>query len=205
MQPQFNLDSEMNLLEKYNISPNELFLIRALLLHNEEFTPEYLKRYFAIPETARGSVFDMLHSLQDKGVILKSYKIPKKGEQFHPEDIEFNKAFIKTFYRESFVLGKELFEAYPPFAEIDGCMRSLRTISKKFDSKEDFYRAYGRIIKFNQEKHEKILELLEWAKQNTNFINFGILSFVIDEKWDDIELLKNGNVSNVNFEAIKSL
>ena len=29
----------------------------------------------------------LLQSLQNKGIILKSYKIPNKGEQFDPENV----------------------------------------------------------------------------------------------------------------------
>lgn len=205
MKANLNIDEELNIMEKYQLSPNEIFVIRVLLLATEEETEEYLFRFLSIPESMRGDLRSILVSLQDKGVILKSYKIPNKGEQFYPEEIGFNKAFLKNFYKASYELGIELFEEYPAFTNINGVTYGLRNIAKKFDSLEDFFRFYGKTIKYNPETHTHIMELLKWAKDNTNFINFGITEFVISNKWNDIEILKDGKVSNVNFDAIRSL
>lgn len=205
MKANLNIDEELNILEKYQLSPNELFTIRILLLAREEYNEEYLFRFLSIPEPMRGDLRSTLVSLQDKGVILKSYKIPNKGEQFYPEEVDFNKAFLKNFFRASYEMGSELFEEYPAFTNIGGVTYGLRNIAKKFDSLEDFFRFYGKAIRHNPETHAHIMELLKWAKENTNFINFGITEFVISNKWNDIEILKDGKVSNVNFDAIRSL
>ena len=47
------IDNELAILEKYQISPNELFTIRILLLAKEEYNPEYVFRFLAIPEVIR--------------------------------------------------------------------------------------------------------------------------------------------------------
>lgn len=205
MKANLNIDEELNIMEKYQLSPNELFTIRILLLAKEEYNEEYLFRFLSIPEPMRGDLRSTLVSLQEKGVVLKSYKIPNKGDQFYPEEVEFNKAFLKNFFRASYEMGSELFEEYPAFTNISGVTYGLRNIAKKFDSLEDFFRFYGKTIRHNPETHNKIMNLLKWAKENTNFINFGITEFVISNKWNDIEILKDGKVSNVNFDAIRSL
>ena len=74
--------------------------------------------------------------------------------------------FVKDFYKCSFELGKELFEIYPMFGIINGETVGIRSVSKKFDSLEDFYRFYGKSIRWNPDKHKEILELVEWAKEN---------------------------------------
>lgn len=199
------IDNELAILEKYQISPNELFTIRILLLAKEEYNPEYVFRFLAIPEEMRGDLRSTLISLQNKGIILKSYKIPNKGEQFYPEQVDFAVNFLKTFYRASFDMGKELFEAYPAFTNINGVTYGLRNIARKFDSLEDFFRFYGKSIRHNPAEHEHILECLNWALENTNFINFGICEFVISQKWKDIEILMSGDYDGVNFSAIRSL
>lgn len=107
------IDNELAILEKYQISPNELFTIRILLFAKEEYNPEYVFRFLAIPEEMRGPLRDTLVSLQNKGVILKSYKIPNKGEQFHPEKVDFAVNFLKTFYRASFEMGKSCLKHIP--------------------------------------------------------------------------------------------
>lgn len=81
----------------------------------------------------------------------------------------------------------------------------LRNIAKKFDSLEDFFRFYGKSIRHNPAEHEHVLECLNWALENTSFINFGICEFVISQKWKDIELLMSGDYDGVNFSAIRSL
>ena len=190
----------MGILNKYNLNPNELFVIRILLLASEE-NVDYLHRYLCIPVETRGELRDMLVILQNKGIILKSYKIPKKGEDFNPSDIEFNKNFLKFFYRESFEMGKELFDAYPMFGMIQGTSVYLRGVSRKFDSLEDCYRAYGKAINWNPETHNKIIELLKWA-EDKGIIQCSLATFVIDKYWIALEKLKEEG-STINFDAIK--
>lgn len=198
------IEQDMGILNKYNLNPNELFVIRILLLAIEE-DESYLHKYLSIPEEARGSLRDVLISLQNKGIIKKNYKIPKAGELFEPADIEFNLNFTKFFHRESFSMGEELFLEYPMFGNINGNVVPLRGVSKKFDSLEDLYRMYGKTINWNPETHTKIIELLKWAKENTNFIQFTLASFVIDRRWDELKALRDGDLANVNFNAVKML
>ena len=84
----FTIENELVLLEKYGITAEELFVIKLLFLAVEENQTSYLVRYLAIN---REGFRDILVSLQSKGVILKSYKIPNKGEKFDPSEIEYNK------------------------------------------------------------------------------------------------------------------
>ena len=49
-----------------------------LLLAKEEDMQDTIYRYFKLPEEARGSIIGMLESLKEKGIILSTYKIPKK-------------------------------------------------------------------------------------------------------------------------------
>lgn len=99
-------------------------------------------------------------------------------------------------------MGKELFEVFPQFGTINGNMIPLRTVAKKFDSLEDAYLRYGKSIRWNNERHNNILELVRWAKDN-NIINCSLASFIINQGWIDLEALKNGNGANINFDAIK--
>lgn len=197
-----NIDIDLGILEKYNLSPNELFVLRILLITQESENKQILFRFVSIPEKDRGDFRNVLLSLQEKGLILKSYKIPEKGEVFYPEEVPFNKNFIKNFHRDSLELGEELRSVYPRFGYINGNAVNLLGVAKKFDSIEDFCRAYGKAIKWNPEKHKEILDLITWAKDNTNALNQSIASFVINHSWEDLEALKAGNVANINFDAV---
>ena len=70
-----NIDEEITILEKYNITPTELFVVKAINAYIEDYSEDYLRRYLAIDNKYVGCFIDVLKSLQDKGLILKSYKI----------------------------------------------------------------------------------------------------------------------------------
>lgn len=202
----YTIDEEITLLEKYKLSPNELFVIKTILLLQEGYPENYLFRFLQIPETDRGDFRSTLISLQNKEIILKSYKIPGKGEEFDPSIIPINKLFFKNIIKASFELGKELFEKYPMFTTINGSTVALHGISKKFDSLEDFYRFYGKTIRWNVDTHNKILDLIDWEqKNNIGFINQSIASFVINNGWNELEALRDGKIININYNSIKQL
>ena len=129
-------------------------------------------RFLRIPENDRGDFRNILVSLQNKGIINKSYNIPQKGEEFKPEEIPINKNLIKYFHKDSFDMGLELFEEYPQFGSING---------------------------------KEIIELVRWAKEQTTIINQSIASFVINQGWNDLRALKNGEGTNYNFDTVKLL
>ena len=81
------------------------------------------------------------------------------------------------------------------FGNINGNVIPLRGVSKKFDSLEDLYRYYGKTINWNPETHAKIMDVLKWAKENTQFIQFTLASFVIDRRWDEFKALRDGRFS----------
>lgn len=193
----FNIEEQLILLEKYNINSDELLFITVILLIQEGEANQYINLYFSLPLTCRGSIRDILISLQEKQIITKEYKIPPSGSKFIPEDITFNKNFIKNFYKGSFWIGKELFETYPLSTIINNCEFKLRRISKKFDSLEDAYKAYGKAISWKPDVHEHIIELVNWGKNN-NYQFTTLDSFIIDHDWLNIEAMKDNSILNNN-------
>ena len=200
---QIRIDEELLLLNNYKITPNEYYLIRTILLY-EDF-PKYLEEFVVVCKKTNIEIRDMLESLQDKGIITKVYKIPQKGEPFNPYEVTFNQNFIKNCYKASFEMGRELFEVYPQFANINGVTVPLRSVSKKFDSMEDFFRFYAKSIRYNPEVHNNIIELTKWAAENTNIINTTLVNYVVDQRWNDIEAIKNGESSNINLNTVRVL
>ena len=164
------LEEEISILNKYRITPNELMFIRTLLLLQDEENEDIFKLYIEALYKCEVKTREVILSLQSKGIILKSFHCPNEGEAFDPYSIPFNKNFIKNLYRCSFEMGKELFEAYPQFGIIGTSTVPLRTVAKKFDSLEEAYFRYGKSIKWNEERHNQIIELVRWAKDN-NIIN----------------------------------
>ena len=199
-----NLEEEISILSKYKITPNELTFIKTLLILQDEANEDLFKDYIESLYVCNVKLREILISLQKKEIILKSYKIPSEGESFDPYSIPFNKNFIKSLYKSSFELGKELFEIYPQMTVINGSLVTLRGVSKHFDSLEACYFRYGKAIGWNQERHEKVLDLIKWAKER-DIIKQSLSSFVINNSWLDLEAIRNGDSGNYNFDTIKAL
>ena len=199
-----NLEQQLIFCDKYIITPNELLLLEIILLAQEGEQPEIVYNYFNANVDARGLTRPMLERLQAVGIINKTYKIPQKGERLNIYDIPINKNVVKDFFKCSFEMGKELFENYPMFGLINGEPVGIRSVSKKFDSLEDFYRYYGKSISWKPDKHEYIMELVSWAKDN-NLLVTTLANFVIDHKWEELEALRNGEIANIDFNAVKQL
>ena len=180
---------------KYGLTADELYLIRLIFLAQDGHE-EYLNKFFK--ECSLGSpILALLTSLQQKGVINKSYTIPPQGTVFEPKDVEFNKQIIKGFLQHSEDMGMELFQAYPAMTVINGKTFSLRNIAKFYKSFDDFTFAYGKEIKFDPIKHQEILDILEWAKEN-NLVHSGLGDFIISRRWLDYQEMRDGGMGTFN-------
>ena len=61
-------------------------------------------------------------------------------------------------------------------------------------------------MKWNPDTQKKILNLINWEqKKNIGYMKFSLATFVIENKWLELEALKDGKISRVNFNAIKQL
>ena len=170
-----NIDEQLNLMNKYQLTPTEILITEMVFMVQEGYSEPYLLRYLSIKDN-KESFRNNLLSLQNKGMILKSWKIPDKGSKFNPLEIPLNKNFFKNMFKSSLILGKELFDAYPMFVTINRSTFSLRSFAKKFDSIEDFFRFYGKTINWDLDLHNKILGLIKWDQDN----NVGFLKMTIN-------------------------
>ena len=194
-------ENELCILEKYKLTPTELFTIKVILLAKEESDYEPLKRLSNILD---GGLRLEIERIQNKGIILQSYKLPKPGTPFIVEDVEFNKNFLKQYYKASFEMGQELFETYPQFTTVQGQIYNLRRVSKKFNDLEDAFAKYGKVINYKPDTHEEIVNLIKWGIENG--YNFTTLDdFICDRGWLSLKAFKEGSGINVNTEAIKMI
>ena len=199
----FDIDNELIFLEKYNLTPTELMTIRTILLAQDN-QEDYLFKFNNILTKTDVKFRDILISLQNKQIITKAYKIPNEGELFEFEDVTFNKSIVKAFYKASFELGKELFNVYPQTTIVNGVIYALRRVSKKFNSLEDAFRVYGKTIRWDEELHNEIIELVKWGIDND--YSFTTLDdFIVDNAWESIRAIRDGHAVNINFNAIKQL
>lgn len=182
-------------MNKYQLTADELFLLRLIFYAQEEHE-EYLYMYFT-QNKLTNDIRTILMSLIDKGIINNSYKVPDEGTEFNPQDVDFNKKVIDQLYHHSNDLGMELFNNYPAYTNINGRVFSLKNISKNFKSLDDFTFAYGKAIKFNLKEHQRIMELLEWAKDNS-LIHSGLTDFVVSQQWNTLEIMRDENLGELN-------
>ena len=70
-------------------------------------------------------------------------------------------------------------------------------MSKKFDSLEDAYRAYGKAISWKPDVHQHILELIEWGKNN-NYQFTTLSDFIVDNDWLNIEAMQINSILDSN-------
>lgn len=201
---ELNIDNEAILLNKYNLSPNEFYAMKCLLLFQINGESKYLQSYFQLAEEIRGNFRSILLSLQKKSLIIRDFKIPAKGESIDLLQIPFNKTFVKSYCRNSLEMGKELLAVYPKFGNINGSIISLRTVASKFNSLEDAFKFYAKTIHYNAETHKEILSLVKWASDN-DVINMSLSSFIINNSWNDLKDLKEGKIGKYNLNSVKLL
>lgn len=199
------LEQEISILDKYRLTPTALMFLKTLLILQDDGNEEPFKSYFELLHNCGVKICDVISYLQDKEIILKSYKAPQNdGDKFDPNVIPINKFFIKNMYKSSFELGKELFEEYPQFTNIDGNVVGIRSVSKRFNSLEEAYFKYARAINNNPEIHNHIIQLIKWGKDK-DLIKYTLSSFIIDRRWLELEALKDGSISNIDYESIRLL
>lgn len=190
------LNTILNLLITYNLTADELLVVYlTFLARDEEGHPEYFAKWFS--NGGNIQLRKIFESLKEKGIIHKDYN----PTEYNPNEIEFNKNFLKSWIKNSGELGEELFESYPAWLNINGKMMSLRNIAKKFSTLDEFFFAYSSAIKHNPEKHEEVMDILNWAKQN-DLINMGITEFVCSQKWRDLKELRDSGKDSFRVSEI---
>lgn len=191
-------ETDIDLCNTFKISPTELFFLRALLMYQEDDNYKPLQTL----TSCNISVKQIILNLQQKKVINK-WDIPEGT--YDPLEIPINKTVVKQFHKGSFDMGKELYDCYPPYGEINGSWVQLRTISKKFDSLEDAYRRYAKEIAFNPETHKQVIDITKWAAEK-GILCCSLASYICDLRWNDLMLLRDGKgKQNINFDTFKVL
>ena len=195
---ELSLREETNIYINSGLTPTELYVLRLLFLAIDGDS-SFLINYLSNVTNGKELFRKVLESLKEKGIILSSFKIPSEGETLNYKNIPFSKNFIKMYIRESNEIGKEFFETYPPFININGKLCSIRNFTKaNLFTFEDFCVFYAKSIKLSGVTHEYIMETLEFAKEH-NLINYTIIEFIASKKWLEIEYIRNsGNINGYN-------
>lgn len=202
MHTDMRLDEELGFIERYSLTPTELYLVKIIFIACEGTDGfDYVKKYFNLPESVRGNAIDLLKSLQVKQIITKEFTVPEPGGKFAPTEVTFNKNFEKAFFRNSFEMGKELYDIYPTSTIVNGIEYKLRRVSKKYDSLEQAFFNYGKYINWNPVRHKEILNLVEAGKRSG--YQFSTLdSFIVDNDWMNLEALNRDGKLTDNMRVL---
>lgn len=195
---ELSLQEEINIYINSGLTPTELFILRLLFLAIDE-EPKYLLNYLSNVKDGKQLFRQVLESLKEKKVILSTFKVPAEGETLNYKNIPFNKNFSKMYIRESNEMGKELFDAYPPFLNINGKLCSIKNFTKaNLFSFEEFCLFYAKAIKNASVTHERVMDALLFAKEK-NLINYSIIEFIASHKWEEIEFIReSGDINGYN-------
>lgn len=195
---ELSLKEEINIYINSGLTPTELFILRLLILAIDGES-DMLVNYLSNVSNGKELLKQVLISLQEKKVILSTFKIPCEGEVLNYKNIPFSKNFLKMYVRESNEIGKELFDAYPPFININGKLCSIKNFTRAgLFTFEEFCLYYAKAIKNAGVTHERVMEALEFGKEN-NLLNYSILEFIASHKWVEIEYIRgSGNVNGYN-------
>ena len=195
---ELSLNEEIDIYVNSGLTPTELFIVRLLFLAIDGDS-EPLRKYLNGVTNGKLHFKNVLISLKEKKVILSSFNIPDEGETLNFKNIPFNKNFMKAYIRESNDLGKEFFDAYPPFININGKLVSIRNFTKAgLFSFEDFCLFYSKTIKNAGVTHERILKDIEFGKEH-GLIHYSVLEFLASKKWEEIEYIKDsGEINGYN-------
>lgn len=173
----------------YKLTESELMLVYLTFLAQDEQGghTEYFVKWLSNGGQER--LRSLFESLKEKGIIKKSYN----PESYIPNEIEFNKTFLKSWAKNTGEMGQELFETYPAFVQSGTKLLPLRNISKRFYSLEEFFFHYSTLINHSAEKHSEIIELLKWGKENGH-ITYGLLEFCASRKWMELKELRDNGI-----------
>lgn len=206
MNLELSIEQDIQVLSKYKLTCLELFFIKCLHLASngdqynnlENFLTSYVNEI---------NLKDLLQSLVDKKVINQSSLKINTLEllQKYPTNIIFNKNFEKAYLIDASVLFEEVWNHYPFNVYINGSPVDLRLInSKEYRNATEVAIAYAKLIKFNKETHNRIIEALDYAVQN-NLIYTNIVTFIISKGWERIWRIMEGEDSNLTFNNVTVL
>lgn len=186
-----SLDTILNIMTKHGLDCNEIMLLYLTFISQSENNTKGLALFNKWYESGGYKILkNTFLSLKEKGIILKNYK----PEIYNPDEIEFNKTFVKSWVKLTGELGKQLYNMYPSYMYINGKPIYLKNHTKKFLDIEDVYFWYAKTIGHSIEYHRFILDTLAWAKEN-NLITFSILEFIGSQKWNVLNEIRNKGIN----------
>lgn len=218
----FSITNRLKFMTSYQLTPNEFDVMNCIYMAQDHPAPLDNEYHTELPCPGQPTVVEpliqlakimgqklireCLLSLQEKGLIVKSCKLPAVDsvDGIVPNDVIFNKTVLKQHLKHSGEMIWELFWAYPKDIIINGMRTEARRFTENYQggvqSLDDLGFRYGSSIKFNPETHKRIIDVIETAKEQ-GLINCTLLTFIKNYGWIGLEETLNGELGNKNTET----
>lgn len=181
------LQTILNAMSHFRLTADETLVIHTTLLAREEFGghKEFFDQWYKECD-GKNVLKIIVEHLKMKGVLLAGYE----PTAWIPEEVEFNKIFLKGWFKYTNIMGMEVFNTYIPFLLIKDTYYPARDISKKWNTLDEFCFYYGNQISWDPKKHKEVMDILKWSIDN-NYLNMGITNFVVSHQWEALKQLRD--------------
>lgn len=192
-----NLDRYIHILSELKISANQ-FLLCYLLYTDQKVEGEYVRKGKAMANLYKYSIQaipwtkEEVEDLVEKGYLLDpNYS---KTDKTNPDYLEVTDKFCKFIFidRSHF---DELNRKFPTTME-NFTNPNGPKIKLKVCDIDKMREVYLKKVK-SKVKHRKIIEILDWAKEN-NEINFNFENFIRGELWNTLFEVKEGSKESID-------
>lgn len=185
----YNNEKFTNILIKYQITPNQFYILYSLFKKDWDSLFKYVNKVVVgINEEGRKktgfSIEEELQPLVEKGLIVNL-----GNHKFEVLDLCLTNEFIENLFIDSEEAGIELFNAYPHWLIVNGS----KVIAKSCD-KDAYMLKYAKKINNDLVLHKSIIEDVKLANEQS-LINFKISNFIDGELWTSLaeEVKKKSN------------
>lgn len=177
-------------LVKHRITPNQFLFLYLRKTLNTDILEYYME---GVKAWTRAELQDLVN----RGFM---DDVNSPGEEYAHAYFVTPK-FLGEMFIEFEEAGDQLWNEYPPFFYLSDGKR----VPARSCDKEEFEKTYGKRIKHNRKKHERIMELVRKLKKE-NRIDMGIEKFVASEQWsvhweNNEQVLMDRRVSGTSQEA----
>lgn len=182
----------VDVLCKYGLTPTQYFF--AYMIHKGQY--EELFRYC---QTVDLIELEDIQLLEEKGFIIDTNKFSEDLGRLTTYSKKYicTSSFLDLIMRETDDLFEELLDMYPVFINVEGSRYPARSTNAGEKGQYSTAELYKKYIKGDLELHKKVLDLVEWAKNNDQ-IGCGLAKFVAGKRWEELQELKSGNARRSN-------
>lgn len=190
-----DIKRQLDVMKQYELTAEEWLTVELLFMATDDpAQPAYLFTYYK--ECAQTTPpREMLERLKSKKILHTKYKVPEVGENFSLEQVKFSDSFLTEYFKRTLEGGEELWDRYPKEMAINEKVVSLTNITKAgYQHEEDLFAKYSKQIRYSRQKHDEVMELLDWAIEQ-KLIHYGIVEYITTRKWEDHKQMRErGNV-----------